>query len=67
MTASSSGLGSVHLRETGSELVLEVRTPVEVDPKLVSARLVDGVVEIRLHRAPHHYRSAGINGEACGV
>lgn len=67
MTALSFGLGLVHVRETGNELVIEIRTPVEVDPTLVSARLVEGVVEIRLPRAPHHYRSVGINGEACGV
>ncbi len=61
-------LGSVHLRETADELVLEVAVPAEVDLTRLSARLVEGVLEIRLPRVERrHDGIAGFNPEASGV
>ena len=59
-------LGSVHLRETETELVLELELPSEVDPARMTARLRDGVLTITLPRRGRR-RIAGFNPEAPGV
>ncbi len=61
-------LGSVHLRETEDELVVEVSVPAEVDLSRMSAQLIGGVLEIRLPRVPRRSdRITGFNPEASGV
>lgn len=68
MSVLQPGLGSVHLRETSAELVLEVQVPKEVDLGRMSARLVEGVLEIRLPRVPGRFdRIVGFHPDASGV
>jgi HSP20 family molecular chaperone IbpA len=67
MTVLLPELGSVHLRETSAELVVEVEVPTGVDLARMSARLVSGVLEIRLPRVPRHEGIVGFHPEASGV
>jgi HSP20 family molecular chaperone IbpA len=67
MTAMLPELASVHLRETEQELVIEVEMPPEVDLAHVTARLVDGVLEITLPRAAQAQHIPGFHPEAEGV
>lgn len=64
MTALLPELGSVRLRETEGELVIEVDVPEEVDVGRLSARVVDGVLTISLPRV-HHI--VGFNPDAEAV
>ncbi|MDE3026413.1 MAG: hypothetical protein KGI93_12680 [Acidobacteriota bacterium] len=60
--------GSVHLRETAEELVVEVAVPAELDLTRMSTHLAGGVLEIRLPRVPRRReRISGFNPDAGGV
>ena len=68
MSALLSDLGSVHVRETAEELVVEVAVPAGGDLAPMSARRVAGVLEIRVPRPPRrHHRVDGFHPEATGV
>lgn len=67
MTAMLPELGSVHLSETDRELVLRVEVPPEIDLSRMSARLVDGVLEITLPRVPPPTHIPGFHPDATGV
>jgi hypothetical protein len=67
MSAMPSDLGSVHVRETAEELVVEVAVPVEVDLARLSARRVGSGLEIRLPRVRRHHHVASFHPEATGV
>jgi HSP20 family molecular chaperone IbpA len=61
-------LGSVHLREAPTELVLAVSVPDEIDLSRISARLGSGVLEIRLPRVqPARAKLVGFHPDASGV
>jgi len=61
-------LGSVRLHETDRELVVEVEVPLELELARLSARIHDGVLEIRVPRVlDGHRRLAGFHPEASGV
>ena len=60
MSALLSEFGSVHVRETAEELVVEVAVPAGVDLSRMSARRVAGVLEVRLRRLP--LRRNGVHG-----
>jgi HSP20 family molecular chaperone IbpA len=68
MSALLSEVGSVHVRETAEEFVVEVSVPAEVDLSQMSARRVAGVLEIRVPRLPRrHHGVQGFHPEATGV
>lgn len=66
MTTLLPELGSVHLRETETELVLELALPPEIDAARMTARLRDRVLTITLPRRGRRH-IAGFNPEAAGV
>ncbi len=69
MTAMLPELASVHLCETEDELVLRVDMPPKVDLSRVTARLVDGVLEITVPRVArtHADHIPGFHPEVPGV
>ena len=68
MTVLLPELGSVRLRATDCELVVEVDVPEEVDLPRLTARISAGVLEIRLPRVERpRERLVGFNPEASGV
>ena len=69
MTAMLPELASVHLCETEDELVVRVDMPPKVDLSRVTARLVDGVLEITVPRVAHRHDDhiPGFHPEVPGV
>ena len=68
MTVMLPELGSVHVAETDDELVLRVELPPEVDLSRMTARLLDGTLEITLPRVVQHpSHLPGFHPDASGV
>ncbi len=62
-------LASVHLRETETELVVEVEVPPDLDLPRLSAELRDGVLAITVPRGPHRPQQhiPGFHPDVTGV